>query len=80
MFVKIFYIFYVYLTGVGVPDDKIWQRLHSLAEGSTQTDLVICPTMFGERHNPGQKASVTNITPLNCTLGSVFCALCRYTL
>ena len=42
-----------------------------------ETDLEICPTLFGERHNPKQKANVSNITALNTTLGSVYSALCK---
>mgnify|MGYP001553166668 CR=1 FL=1 len=67
----------IIFSGLGVPDSKVWERLLALAEGNEQTDLEICPTMYGERHNPGQRATVSNITPLNTTLGSVFCALCK---
>ncbi len=56
-------------SGVGVPSDKIWQRLMSLANETNHTDLSVVPTMFGERHAPDQRASVSNITPLNTTLG-----------
>ena len=60
-----------------MPNDKIWQKLMGLASEESDTDLVVCPTMFGERHAPSMRASVTNITLLNTTLGSVFCALCK---
>jgi len=42
-----------------------------------ETDLVIVPSLYGERHNPNQRACVQNITPLNVSLGCVYAALCR---
>ena len=41
------------------------------------TDLLISPTLLGERHKPGARASVTNIGPDNLSLGSISSALCR---
>ena len=41
------------------------------------TEMVIVPTIFGERHNPDEHASVTNITSQNTTLSCVYASLCR---
>ena len=101
----------VYVLGFGVPESKIWDKLHALTDaepgqnstsqnnhnnsvtssnsslatsptgatpgGSGGTELVIVPTIFGERHSPGQRASVTNITSQNTTLSCVYTSLCR---
>ena len=48
-----------------------------MKQDTEETDLRICPIIFGERHNPSERASVTNITNRNTTLGSVFYALCQ---
>ena len=60
-----------------MPKTKIWEVLQNVGQDYGTTDLNILPTIFGERHNPSQKAAVTNITPLNTNLGSVYHALCR---
>ncbi len=71
------HIFFILcFAGLGVPESKIWDRLQALGQDCPNTDLLICPTIFGERHNPGQRATVSNITAQNITLGSVFSALC----
>ena len=65
------------LAGLGVPEAQIWGKLSLLGQDSNAaSDLVICPTIFGERHAPNQRASVTNVTPQNLLLGSVFRSLC----
>ncbi len=66
--------------GLGVPEAKIWERIHCLGEDYIQNGddpLSISPTVYGERHLPNQRASVSNITPFNTTLGSVYSALSR---
>ncbi|KAH7957838.1 hypothetical protein HPB52_023238 [Rhipicephalus sanguineus] len=41
-------------------------------------DLVVTPTVFGERHMPGARASVSGIGPQSAlSLGSVLRALCQ---
>ena len=66
------------IAGLGVPKTKIWQVLQDMGQQDCgATDLNIIPMIYGERHNPSQKASVTNITPLNTNLGSVYRALCQ---
>ena len=90
------------IEGFGVPETKIWDKLHAISDSDTGTsqknnhistnatnntmphsssatdcELIITPTLFGERHCPGQRASVSNITSQNTTLSSVYAALCR---
>ena len=57
--------------GLGVPKAKIWEKLGSLGAESAPTDLLIEPTIFGERHCPTKTASVTNIGPQNLALGGL---------
>ncbi len=46
--------------------------------GDDGPDLaVVRPLLFGERHAPGAKASVADITPLNTGLGPVVRSVCR---
>ena len=83
----ILYVFVVmvccFCPGMGVPEGKIWEKLHALGEegsGEEETsddDLIVIPTLFGERHTPDQRASVSNITPHNTGLRCVHKALCR---
>ena len=60
-----------------MPSSKIWEKVNSLADESEETDLVISPTIFGERHNASERGSVTNITSHNTSLGSVYTSLSR---
>ncbi|CAL4241628.1 unnamed protein product, partial [Meganyctiphanes norvegica] len=57
---------------------KIWERILALgtAEQSEST-LEVVPTIFGERHDPSQNGSVTNIDLGNVSLGKVTKALCK---
>lgn len=69
---------WIHELGLGVPEDKIWEKILTLAEEeSSVSDLEVIPTLYGERHLPGQKASVTNIDPLNVSLGKVSHAICK---
>ena len=70
-------MYVTFAAGLGIPEVKIWEKLHSLGQENPETDLEIIPTVYGERHRPTQRGSVSNITPSNTTLGSVFTALCR---
>ena len=48
--------------GCSVPQEKIWNT--ALTAGIRETEvpsLVTSPTILGERHNPDEKGSVTNI-------------------
>lgn len=64
--------------GFGVPQGLIWDKMLSLAKhsNSTEQDMVIIPTLFGERHLTKQPAAeAKNIAPNNLSLGSVAKAL-----
>ncbi|XP_015913667.1 sedoheptulokinase [Parasteatoda tepidariorum] len=66
--------------GLGVPEGKIWERITALAqdESSTDTEMEISPTLYGERHLTGeQRAVVRNIDPHCLGLGKVARSLFR---
>lgn len=65
--------------GLGVPESKIWERILAVTtdDQATDSDLVVVPTLYGERHLPDQRASVLNIDPLCLSLGKVTRALCE---
>ncbi|GFW19978.1 sedoheptulokinase [Trichonephila clavipes] len=66
--------------GLGVPETKIWERITALAQddASTDTEMDICPTLYGERHLYGeQRAVVRNIDPYSLGLGKVSRSLFR---
>ena len=60
-----------------MPTTDIWTKVNSLADESQDTDLTVSPTLFGERHEPSLRGSITNITSTNTSLGSVYLALNR---
>ncbi|XP_070571592.1 sedoheptulokinase-like [Ptychodera flava] len=63
--------------GHETPQAQIYDKLLSSAQETKETDLVISPTLFGERHLPNQRASVTNITTENVSLGHLSRAACH---
>lgn len=63
--------------GIQIPDDQIWDRLILLANQVPTTDLVIAPTLQGERHKPDQRGSVLGLNMNNMGLGKIFRALCH---
>ncbi|XP_077996297.1 sedoheptulokinase-like [Glandiceps talaboti] len=63
--------------GHGIPQQDIYNKLLSSAQDTKDCDLVISPTIFGERHVPNQRASVMNITAENVGLGHLGRAVCR---
>ncbi|XP_050028579.2 sedoheptulokinase-like isoform X1 [Dermacentor andersoni] len=80
--------------GTGIPESAIWERLlaagadeRSATSASAQSadattppppDLVVTPTVFGERHMPGARGSVSGIGPQSAlSLGAVLRALCQ---
>lgn len=71
------HVFFCIFVGNAPPESEIWKRMTEEGEECEETDLEIIPTIFGERHNPGQLGSVHNITIGNTGLGSVSRALCR---
>ena len=55
---------------MGVPEDKIWQVIQRLARNpptSGELDMNIVPTVFGERHCPNQKVSISAYLIYMCT-------------
>eukprot|EP00062_Callorhinchus_milii_P011678 gi/632957876/ref/XP_007894724.1/ PREDICTED: sedoheptulokinase [Callorhinchus milii] len=64
--------------GVDAPAEPIiYSHLIDAARDLPHTDLTIQPTLLGERHLPGQLASVLNISPTNLSLAHLTRALCR---
>lgn len=65
--------------GLGVPESKIWERIQETAidDVNAESEMIIIPTLFGERHLPEERARVSHIDPLCLTLGKVSRALCR---
>lgn len=57
--------------------DEIYQRILACADKKGSTSLKVAPTLWGERHIPGQRGQVSNITSDNISLGDVGLALCR---
>lgn len=67
--------------GDGVPETTIWSRLLACAaaveQSPTDDQIRVDPTLFGERHRPGARASVHGIGPQGVGLGGAMHALCR---
>ncbi|XP_040194569.1 sedoheptulokinase [Rana temporaria] len=63
--------------GLETSDSTIYSKLISAALSEHETQLQICPTLFGERHAPDRVASVSNISPASLSLGHVTRALCH---
>ena len=71
-----------WLKALGVSQDvcleaNIYQTLLSEAEGKTGTPLEIEPVLWGERHAPSLRGSVSNVSPNNLTLGDIGSASLR---
>ena len=63
--------------GVECQESDIYTRLISCAKGKFDTSLQVAPTLWGERHMPQARGSVSNIGPDNLTLGDASSAMCR---
>ncbi|XP_045473758.1 sedoheptulokinase-like isoform X2 [Harmonia axyridis] len=64
--------------GIPIPQEKLYPKLIELSKGEkASSDLVVNPTCWGERHNPGLTASVSNINVGNLELGQIFKAICE---
>ncbi|XP_069617186.1 sedoheptulokinase [Ranitomeya imitator] len=63
--------------GLETSDSNIYSRVISAALSVSDAHLTICPTLFGERHSPDCRASVTDLTSADLSLGHVTRALCR---
>ncbi|XP_056662913.1 sedoheptulokinase [Monodelphis domestica] len=63
--------------GSEVPESLVYPRMIRAALAQADTQLSIRPTLLGERHLPGELASVSGIGPGRLSLGHVTRALCR---
>ncbi|XP_056415160.1 sedoheptulokinase [Hyla sarda] len=63
--------------GLETSDTNIYAKVISATLSVHDTNLTICPTLYGERHSPDSQASVSNLTSANLSLGHVARALCR---
>ncbi|XP_006641066.2 sedoheptulokinase isoform X1 [Lepisosteus oculatus] len=63
--------------GVDLSDAIIYSRLIQAALGESSTDLKVCPTILGERHDTSHLGLVSNISASNVSLGQVTRAVCR---
>ena len=56
----------------------LWEKVLNLASNDSCTSLIdVKPTLLGERTNPYETASMSNIRLDNLKLGSVFRAICK---
>ncbi len=68
--------------GLSINQSKIWEKTIALGQNQAssedgKTELIINPTLFGERHDPTLKGSSSNITTSNLSLGHVTRAICN---
>ncbi|XP_043910264.1 sedoheptulokinase [Protopterus annectens] len=63
--------------GLEVCDSTVYDQMIQSALNKGNTELLIQPTLLGERHAPNQLASVSNISVSNLSLGHVIRALCQ---
>ncbi|XP_073697242.1 sedoheptulokinase [Garra rufa] len=63
--------------GLEVNESRIYSQLIQSALAQPNTDLTMTATLLGERHDPISRASVSQISPSNLSLGHVTRALCR---
>ncbi|KAL8199037.1 UNVERIFIED_CONTAM: hypothetical protein K2H54_032432 [Gekko kuhli] len=63
--------------GLEVPRSLLYPRMIQAALARAETALSVCPTVFGERHRPEQRGSVTHIAASDLSLGHVTRALCH---
>ncbi|XP_034033398.1 sedoheptulokinase isoform X2 [Thalassophryne amazonica] len=63
--------------GVELSNSCLYEKLIHCGLNQENTDLMLSPTILGERHNPLHLGQVTNISTSNLSLGHVTRALCR---
>lgn len=63
--------------GLEVQRSALYPRMIQAALARANTALSVCPTLFGERHRPEQRGSVTHIAASDLSLGHVTRALCH---
>ena len=64
--------------GVELPSDRhIYERLSTCGiRDKDHTKLTVNPALWGERHDPNQTASVSDIIPGSLSLGNVYNSIC----
>ncbi|BET02360.1 FGGY family of carbohydrate kinases, N-terminal domain [Nesidiocoris tenuis] len=62
--------------GHNIPQSTLWDKCIELAGKCETSDLKVTPTLIGERYDPKARASVTNITLGNLSLGQAFKSAC----
>ena len=61
-----------------VPEEtKIYEKLISLSESKLDTTLQVNVTLWGERHQPDVRGSISNVEPKNLEFGEVSSAMFR---
>ncbi|KAM4546869.1 sedoheptulokinase [Fundulus diaphanus] len=63
--------------GAELSDSCMYEKLIGCALSQETSDLMVSPTILGERHDPRRLGQVTNISACNLSLGHVFRALCH---
>lgn len=63
--------------GCTVCEAKIWDTVITQGRQKPVASMSIQPTFLGERYQPELTGSITDITPRNLSLGSVFHSLCE---
>ncbi|XP_066552500.1 sedoheptulokinase isoform X2 [Amia ocellicauda] len=63
--------------GMDLDDSSIYPQLINAALNQNNTDLMVNPTILGERHNTSHLGLVSNISGSNVSLGHVTRAVCR---
>ncbi|ESO82436.1 hypothetical protein LOTGIDRAFT_134669 [Lottia gigantea] len=63
--------------GLSVTEDDIWkQLLRDTKPSERDRNLVVDPTIFGERHTPDQLGSIQNLSSDNLDITKIFNSLC----
>ena len=64
--------------GVELPSERhIYERLSTCGiRDKDHTKLTVNPALWGERHDPNQTASVSDIIPGSLSLGNVYNSIC----
>lgn len=63
--------------GLDINSSSIYTQSIQAALNQHSTDLLISPTIFGERHAPDHLGSASSISAANVSLGHMIRALCR---
>lgn len=74
-FVKMLHQWIKYL-GAEISEKDIWKKLTTNNTDIT-SDIVIDPTIFGERYQPGKRASVLNLDSCSHQLNEIYFSICK---